>query len=147
MHLAVWGSQQAPVLQGHSSAEMAAPVRTDLGKRVSFWEDSPPSRSTDDSAMAPGPALQSQWVSETSRRKKLRLSGAARQHAQHAQHAQYATASPPASASGPAANGLSDDDSGPPVPRSHFSAPEQRGDWALHDTAEDGPPVPRSSFA
>ena len=94
--------------------------------------------------MAPGPALQSQWVSETSRRKKLRLSGAARQHAQHAQHA---TGSPPASASGPAANGLSDDDSGPAVPRSHFSAPEQPADWALHDTAEDGPPVPRSSFA
>ena len=94
--------------------------------------------------MAPGPALQSQWVSETSRRKKLRLSGAARQHAQHAQYAQHAVAPPAASL---AASGLSDDDSGPSVPWSHFSAPEQLADWTLHDMAEDGPPVPRSSFA
>ena len=79
-------------------------------------------RGTEDSATGPRPALQSHWVSETSRRKKVRLSGAT-------------------------ADGLSDDNSGPVVPRSHFSAPEEQADWTLPDTAEDGPPVPRSSFA
>ena len=86
--------------------------------------------------MIPGP--KPQWVSETSRRKKLRLSAK----------------SPPQSGPPPAGadasvshrpNGLSED-SGPSVPRSHFSQPGQQADWALQDP-EAGPPMPKSSFA
>lgn len=86
--------------------------------------------------MIPGP--KPQWVSETSRRKKLRLSNR----------------SPPQSGARSAGsdhstsrhdNGV-EDDSGPPVPRSHFSVPGQQAEWALQDS-EAGPAVPRSSFA
>ncbi len=123
-------------MQGHSSAEIVTPARPDPAKRVSFRDDSPPSRSTEDSAMIPGP--KPQWVNDSSRRKKLRLSAK----------------SPPQSGAPPAGadSGMSRhengviDDSGPAVPRSHFSAPGEQTDWALHDL-EAGPAVPRSSFA
>ena len=85
--------------------------------------------------MVPGPKLQ--WVSDTSRRKKLRLSAK----------------SPPQPAAPLAGADLSmshhyssAEDEGPAVPRSHFSAPDQPPDWALQDP-EDGPAVPKSSFA
>ena len=123
-------------MQGHSSAEIATPARPDAGKRVSFRDESPPSRSTEDSAMIPGP--KPQWVNDTSRRKKLRLS---------AKSPPQPGAPPPGAESSMSHhdNGVVDD-SGPAVPRSHFSAPDEQANWALQDL-EAGPAVPRSSFA
>jgi len=115
-------------LQGHSSAEIVTPARPDKGKRVSWQDESPPSRSTEDSAMIPGPKLQ--WVRETSRRKKLRMS----------------SNSPPQTGSSTLLAGAdvnlhrdtSSEDSGPAVPGSHFSA--------LHGQ-DSGPTAPQSYFS
>ena len=125
-------------LQGQSSAEVATPARPNMGKRVSFQDEGPPSRATEDSAMLPGP--KPQWVSENSRRKKLRLNGGSH------------VPPPPGAPSAPGDADVSarrdyghDEDAGPPVPRSHFLPSGQNVDWAVGE--ESGPPMPKSSFA
>ena len=88
--------------------------------------------------MLPGP--KPQWVSENSRRKKLRLNGAS-----HVPPSSGAPSAPgEADVSANRDNGH-DEDAGPPVPRSHFSPPGQEDNWAVDD--ESGPPMPKSSFA
>ena len=82
--------------------------------------------------MIPGP--KPQWVSETSRRKKLRLS------------ARSPPQTPAGADLGAGRHDKGFEDSGPAVPRSHFSVPDQQADWAPQDP-EAGPAVPRSSFA